>query len=318
MAYTILLGIFGVPFESTGHFFMLFLGMLLLQGAVASLVLFLIFMIPIVFIPPITVTFVVMNVIAIFSPVELMPSFYRWVYAMPFLNGVQVSRYILMGSYNRLSYNLPILFAWILVPLTFLPFAIARQKRLLMDAVGVHMRRQYPYHHSAQYPDVDNHYYRERQGHGQDNSKDASADNPVRRGRVHHSTQRSRLARRGYHDDDTDQEYNRGSDDDHGRDDAYTSESGSYSESEKNESRNKESHHTSRTTAQTIGSLNPRPLGDGPSPSAPPESQVFDTQYHYPERYAVDQDQSIIEMPKLSRHPYASELVRPPTPDEVK
>ncbi|KAF9134467.1 hypothetical protein BGW39_006927 [Mortierella sp. 14UC] len=318
MAYTILLGIFGVPFESAGQFFALFLGMLLLQGAVASLVLFLIFMIPVVFIPPITVTFVVMNVIAVFSPVELMPSFYQWVYAMPFLNGVQISRYILMGSYNRLSYNLPILFAWILVPLTFLPFAIARQKRLLMDAIAVHVRERHPYRHAVHYSDSDSHYYCDGQDYDQDDLEDARGDKPVKRGRLNHGAQRPHSARNGHRDEDTDQEYNRGSDGDHGRNDTSTSESGSSSENEEDEGRNKEGYHTSRATAQMIGSLNPRPLGDGPSPSAPPESQVFDTQYHDPERHVVDQDRSIIEMPKLSRHPYASELVRPPTPDEVK
>jgi hypothetical protein len=67
-----------------------------------------------------------------------------------------------------------------------------------------------------------------------------------------------------------------------------------------------------------MGSLNPRPLGNGPLPSAPPESQVFDTPYHLTERQVVDQDRSVIEMPKLNRQPYASELVRPQTPDEVK
>ncbi|KAF9906197.1 hypothetical protein EC991_000909 [Linnemannia zychae] len=317
MAYTILLGIFGVPFESAGHFFTLFLGMLLLQGAVASLVLFLIFMIPVVFIPPITVTFVVMNVIAVFSPVELMPSFYRWVYAMPFLNGVQISRYVLMGSYNRLSYNLPILFAWILVPLIFLPFAIARQKRLLMDAIAVHARVRHPYRHALHYSDSDSYYYRDGQDYDQGDLEDVPGDKSVKRGRVNHGAQRPRSACNEHRGDDADQEHSHSSDDDHGGDNASTSESGSSSESEQDEGRSKGGYHTSRTTAQMIGSFNPRPLGDGPSPSAPPESQVFDTQYH-PERHVVDQDRSIIEMPKLSRHPYASELVRPPTPDEVK
>ncbi|KAF9984809.1 hypothetical protein BGZ65_012539, partial [Modicella reniformis] len=137
MAYTVLLWGFGVPFESAGQFIFLFMGMLLLQSAVASLVLFLVFLIPVVFIPLITITFMVMNVIAVFHPVELMPLFYRWVYAMPFLNAVQLARYVLMGSYNQLAYNLPILFAWVLVPLTLLPFAITRQKRLMMEVLAL-------------------------------------------------------------------------------------------------------------------------------------------------------------------------------------
>ncbi|KAF9164549.1 hypothetical protein BGX20_000901, partial [Mortierella sp. AD010] len=133
MTYTLLLLIFGVPFDSAGQFISLFLSMLLLQAAVASLVLFLIFLIPVTFIPLFTITFVVMNVIAVFNPVELMPRFYRWVYAMPFLNAVQMARFVLMGSYNRLVYNITILLAWILVPITLLPFAITRQKRLMME-----------------------------------------------------------------------------------------------------------------------------------------------------------------------------------------
>ncbi|KAG0024944.1 hypothetical protein BGZ82_010297 [Podila clonocystis] len=135
MAYSILLLSFGVPFKDGAQFLSLFGGMLLLQLAVSSMVLFLIFMIPVVYIPTITITFVILNVIAVFNPVELMPKFYRWVYAMPFLNAVQIARYVLMGSYNRLHYNLPILGVWILVPWVMLPFAIARQKRLAREGV---------------------------------------------------------------------------------------------------------------------------------------------------------------------------------------
>ncbi|KAG0330888.1 hypothetical protein BG000_011384 [Podila horticola] len=134
MAYSILLLSFGVPFkDGVPQFLSLFGGMLLLQLAVSSMVLFLIFLIPVVYIPTITITFVILNVIAVFNPVELMPKFYRWVYAMPFLNAVQIARYVLMGSYNRLHYNLPILGVWILVPWAMLPFAIARQKRLARE-----------------------------------------------------------------------------------------------------------------------------------------------------------------------------------------
>ncbi|KAF9390152.1 hypothetical protein CPC16_005300 [Podila verticillata] len=136
MAYSILLLSFGVPFkDGASQFLSLFGGMLLLQLAVSSMVLFLIFLIPVVYIPTITITFVILNVIAVFNPVELMPKFYRWVYAMPFLNAVQIARYVLMGSYNRLHFNLPILGVWILVPWVMLPFAIARQKRLAREGM---------------------------------------------------------------------------------------------------------------------------------------------------------------------------------------
>lgn len=136
MTYSILLLSFGVPFkDGATQFLSLFGGMLLLQLAVSSMVLFLIFLIPVVYIPTITITFVILNVIAVFNPVELMPKFYRWVYAMPFLNAVQIARYVLMGSYNRLQFNLPILGVWILVPWVMLPFAIARQKRLARESM---------------------------------------------------------------------------------------------------------------------------------------------------------------------------------------
>ncbi|KAG0073160.1 hypothetical protein BGZ89_010809 [Linnemannia elongata] len=134
LCYSLLLLTFGVPFAGGApQFFSLFGGMLLLQCAVASMVLFLIYLIPVVFIPGFTITFVIFNVIAVFNPVELMPVFYKWVYAMPFLNAVQIARYVLMGSYNRLRYNIPILSAWILFPIILMPFAISRQKRVARE-----------------------------------------------------------------------------------------------------------------------------------------------------------------------------------------
>ncbi|KAF9291089.1 hypothetical protein BGZ68_005185 [Mortierella alpina] len=138
MTYSILLLAFGVPFPNgASQFLSLFAGMLLLQCAVASMVLFLIYLIPVVFIPSITITFVILNVIAVFNPVELMPTFYRWVYAMPFLNAVQISRYVLMGSYNRLKYNVSILAIWTLIPLMLLPLAILRQKRMVQELEAI-------------------------------------------------------------------------------------------------------------------------------------------------------------------------------------
>ncbi|KAF9175529.1 hypothetical protein BGX21_000719 [Mortierella sp. AD011] len=135
MAYSALLPTFGVPFpDGVPQFFKLFGGMLLLQCSVSAMVLFLIFLIPVVYIPTFTITFVILNVIAVFNPTQLMPGFYRWVYAMPFLNAVQIARFVLMGSYNRLQYNIPVLCAWIMIPIILMPFAIARQKRLAKEA----------------------------------------------------------------------------------------------------------------------------------------------------------------------------------------
>ncbi|KAI1314543.1 hypothetical protein EDD11_002018 [Mortierella claussenii] len=134
MAYSVLLLTFGVPFPNGApQFLSLFGGMLLLQCAVAAMVLFLIHLIPVVYIPSFTITFVILNMIAVFNPVELMPKFYRWVYAMPFLNAVQVARFVLMGSFNRLQYNLAVLGTWILIPLVLLPVAILRQKRIARE-----------------------------------------------------------------------------------------------------------------------------------------------------------------------------------------
>ncbi|KAF9436871.1 hypothetical protein BGZ76_002713 [Entomortierella beljakovae] len=133
--YSVLLLAFGVPFDGgVTQFIKMFAGMLMLQCSVAAMVLFLIFLIPVVYIPTITITFVILNVIAVFNPVELTPMVYRWVYAMPFLNAVQIARFVLMGSYNRLTYNIPILTAWILLPIILLPFAIKKQKRLAKEA----------------------------------------------------------------------------------------------------------------------------------------------------------------------------------------
>ncbi|KAG0050236.1 hypothetical protein BGZ83_005008 [Gryganskiella cystojenkinii] len=133
MAYSLLLLAFGVPFDSASQFLSLFAGMLLLQCSVASMVIFLIYLIPVMFIPSFTITFVILNVIAVFNPVELMPAFYRWVYAMPFLNAVQIARFVLMGSFNRLRFNIPILLVWVLIPIVLLPFAISRQKRVARE-----------------------------------------------------------------------------------------------------------------------------------------------------------------------------------------
>ncbi|KAF9995926.1 hypothetical protein BGZ65_008464, partial [Modicella reniformis] len=61
-----------------------------------------------------------------------------WHYGTP----APMARYVLMGSYNRLVYNLPILFAWGLVLLTLLPFAITPQKRLMMEDLALEGRER--------------------------------------------------------------------------------------------------------------------------------------------------------------------------------
>ncbi|KAG0210566.1 hypothetical protein BGX28_009202 [Mortierella sp. GBA30] len=173
MAYSILLLAFGVPFpDGVTQFLSLFAGMLMLQCAVASMVLFLIYLIPVVFIPSITITFVVLNVIAVFNPVELMAPFYRWVYAMPFLNAVQIARYVLMGSYNRLQYNLPILAAWIMIPIALLPFAIMRRKRISRElAIQEHDEEEEKEMETEERRRVDPKFHRMEKGYHQPRSQ---------------------------------------------------------------------------------------------------------------------------------------------------
>ncbi|KAG0046666.1 hypothetical protein BGZ83_008195, partial [Gryganskiella cystojenkinii] len=341
MAYTILLLIFGVPFQSGSQFMSLFAGMLLLQSAVASLVLFLIFLIPVMFIPFFTITFVVMNVIAVFNPVELMPGFYRWVYAMPFLNAVQIARYTLMGSYNRLIYNIPILFAWILVPLTLLPFAIARQKRLRMEVMEAEVeqrrhqmmmrashqqRHRHRHHqdHESYDEEYDDYYFNEkavdgfskRVGGSRRRSQESEATRPHRNNSSHPYQHHNTLRRRDLSSDEdrTEDEGDNYYDDEDGEDDDG-SEQGL--------------HAAIQAAAHRIRPLNTRMLSEGPIPipSAPPESQIFRQQ---PRDVVMEQQQpTFLEMPRLNRHPYASELVsasyaasgpseRPSTPNEVK
>ncbi|KAF9351398.1 hypothetical protein BGX26_010586 [Mortierella sp. AD094] len=326
MTYTILLLIFGVPFSSAGQFISLFLGMLLLQAAVASLVLFLIFLIPVTFIPIFTITFVVMNVIAVFNPVELMPGFYRWVYAMPFLNAVQMARFVLMGSYNRLGYNITILFAWILVPITLLPFAIIRQKRLMAEIMEIEEYERRQYRQKG--------YTSDKQGgyrHNVDKDYDAAwtndSDKAIKRGRRSEEVDRRRPSRsRHYRNEDlskTDQYYNSGDENSeaefkhrrHNRRRNYNRRDNGSEDGEDNYDNDDEYTDTdddggrraAANASRLIRPLNPRTISTGAVPSAPPESQVFDTL-----------NRPFVEMPKLSRHPYASELARPPTPDEIK
>ncbi|KAI1321296.1 hypothetical protein EDD11_006632 [Mortierella claussenii] len=312
---------------SAGQFMSLFMGMLLLQSAVASLVLFLIFLIPVVFIPLVTITFVVMNVIAVFNPVDLMPTFYRWVYAMPFLNAVQMARYVLMGSYNRLNYNLPILFAWIIVPITLLPFAIARQKRLMMEIMEPEeQERQQRYHadkersygryaDSGQEEDYydrydDDAYYCGDKSMRHDHRRRSREFERFRSGRSKHHY-RGRYQADEYamsHDQDEDIMDGEGSDDDGEEDRSDGREDSSYDRIG--------ALNASRLIRPP---LNSRAIGGGVvSPSAPPESQIFDLHNRAAGR-DQDNNRSYIEMPKLSRHPYASELVQAQsTPDEVK
>ncbi|KAI7832482.1 hypothetical protein BC939DRAFT_104866 [Gamsiella multidivaricata] len=337
MVYSITLRIFGVLFESAGQFLSLFMGMLLLQAAVASLILFLIFLIPVRYIPVITVTFVVMNMIAIFHPVELMPPFYRWVYAMPFLNAVQMARFVLTGSYNRLVYNLPILFAWILVPLTLLPFAIARQKRLMMEILELEEqdRRQ---SQQRYYSDKDTglRYYTGEDDDDDDDVYDYRSEKAGRYSRKSRESERRR-ARSSTRHRGLEQKKN-------SSEDGLEGEDVSESRNERRQRRRRRNHRSGSNgdsddrgddseensqglsqegsvakAARLIRPLNPRTLSSGAVPSAPPESQMFSTHHGTVGRTpSGEQNRSLFEMPKLSRHPYAAELVRPQTPAEVK
>ncbi|KAF9427843.1 hypothetical protein BGZ94_004027 [Podila epigama] len=368
VAYTALLGLFGVPFDSIGQFMSLFGSMFLLQAAVASLVLFLIFLIPVTYISPFTVTFVVMNVIAVFNPVDLMPAFYRWVYAMPFLNAVQMARYILMGSYKRLEFNLPILFAWIIVPMTLLPFAIARQKRMLkevqdldrqqsgMEMDAYHCQQQ---QHSWQCLEGCLHQQQQRRRQGA-TSSDREKDTSCTTGDVHDSivsTQKQRKRARGQmcsshkqasessasswdsreHDassygnsdldvDDRDIVDSDACDDNTAWNDVASSTEETYKNGGGRDCLNsyhKSMHHSFPAHPPVVlHNLEGRLQTSTTAPSAPPEAQVFgtvcgdggvfratDVQLHD----GASTIRPIIDIPNLQRHPYASELLSPPS-----
>ncbi|KAF9113282.1 hypothetical protein BGX27_001874 [Mortierella sp. AM989] len=320
MTYTVLLRIFGVPFNSASQFMSLFMGMVLLQAAVASLVLFLIFLIPVTFIPMITITFVVMNVIAVFNPVELMPGFYRWVYAMPFLNAVQMARYVLMGSYNRMSYNVPILFAWIVIPITLLPFAITRQKRLMAEIMEIEEFERRQRHQKGYDFDKESSHRQYMEERDDEIAVKYVGDKAKKRGKRSKEVESRRSTRsRNYRDGDPSEnnQYSQSGDDDpktdlkhHRHDHRRISESDDDNRDNNSDYLDTDDdggHRAAANTARLIQPLNPRTISSGAIPSAPPESQVFDTL-----------NRSYIEMPKLNRHPYASELARSQTPDEVK
>ncbi|KAF9358771.1 hypothetical protein BGX34_008776 [Mortierella sp. NVP85] len=352
MVYSVVLRVFGVPFTSAGQFATLFLGMFLLQAAVASLVLFLVFLIPVMLIPAITITFVVMNVIAVFHPVELMPPFYRWAYAMPFLNAVQLARYVLNGSYNRLEYNLPILFAWIVVPIVLLPMAISRQKRLLMEVVasakGGQLRCRYcsSGHGGDGEGDGDEsggsgccrekekmYRDRKRQDVGACGHRTQGVDSK-RRDRSSEIEDLSLYAmdgegdategcyccyrRRGRHHRARDQ--NDGMDHHHLN---STDEDPSVEEDDLEDEAMIKHNAEVMMAAQQIRSLHrPGMLESEAAPSAPPEPQVLEASRYRQDsrrrRPSEEYQRSLIEMPQLTRHPYASELVNLQTPDEVK
>ncbi|KAF9952396.1 hypothetical protein BGZ72_006323 [Mortierella alpina] len=321
MTYSVLLRLFGVPFESAGQFVALFFAMLLLQSAVASLVLFLIFMIPVTLIPIITTTFVVMNVIAVFHPVELMPPFYRWVYAMPFLNAVQTVRYVLLDSYNRLVYNLPILFAWVMVPITLLPFAITRQKRLLMEVMDQERRQQQQQQERRGYSKRRRLY---RDGWHNSETQGNSAFNKEGSDGRSRSRSRSKSTRRR-HGRYSEQSINDGREE---SDDYDTSESGydqphaewadTHSGAEDRGSVDDDPELYDTRIVYVDRPRNAPTRISGVSPSAPPECLVFDTHRRLAGEGLHGPDRTFIEMPRLNRHPYAAELVRSQTLSEVK
>ena len=339
MVYSVILRIFGVPFTSAGQFVALFLGMFLLQAAVASLVLFLVFLIPVMLIPAITITFVVMNVIAVFHPVELMPPFYRWAYAMPFLNAVQLARYVLNGSYNRLGYNLPVLFAWIVVPLVLLPMAISRQKRLLMEVVASAKGGQFRCRYCSSSGGDESGgsgWCREKEKMDRDRKRqdDCECDHGTqavdfkRRDRSSEIEDLSQYAMDG-EGDTTEGCYccyrrrggrARNQSDDMDRHLNSTDEDPSEEDNDLEDEAMIKNNAEVMMAAQQIRSLHrPGMLESEAAPSAPPEPQVLEaSRYRQHRRPSEEYQRSLIEMPQLTRHPYASELVNAQTPDEVK
>lgn len=82
------------------------------------------------FIPFFMILWIISNVSVCFLPIEVLPSVYRYGYAMPFYNVGRGVRAVLFGTKNDLGLNFGILIAWIAVSCIILPFSqiLARRR----------------------------------------------------------------------------------------------------------------------------------------------------------------------------------------------
>ncbi|KAG5641496.1 hypothetical protein DXG03_005093, partial [Asterophora parasitica] len=73
------------------------------------------------FIPYFMILWIIINVSVCVFPIEVMPIFFRYGYAMPFFNVSQAVRTIVFGTRNRVGENFGILIAWIIISCISLP-----------------------------------------------------------------------------------------------------------------------------------------------------------------------------------------------------
>ncbi|KJA21331.1 hypothetical protein HYPSUDRAFT_42197 [Hypholoma sublateritium FD-334 SS-4] len=111
---------FSHKFGSSGFlvFWMLnYVGMLALGLALESLITLL----TVKFIPFFMLTWIITNVSVCTFPIEVLPNFYRYGYAMPFYNVSRAMRTIVFGTKNRVGFSFGILVVWISVSCITLP-----------------------------------------------------------------------------------------------------------------------------------------------------------------------------------------------------
>jgi uncharacterized phage infection (PIP) family protein YhgE len=81
--------------------------------------------------------FLILNLVSSGSitPLELMPSFFRVAYGLPFYNAVAGTRTILFGSYDHLGRNVGVMFAWVAFIYATAANAAVRETRKLRASV---------------------------------------------------------------------------------------------------------------------------------------------------------------------------------------
>ncbi|KAL1747066.1 hypothetical protein HDZ31DRAFT_32713 [Schizophyllum fasciatum] len=124
LLYSLLSKAFQVPFDrkygDSGFvlFWMInFIGMLCLGLSLEAMITLL----TIRFMPFFMILWIISNVSVCFMPIEVMPKFYHYGYAMPFYNVSHTVRSILFGTKNTLGLNFGVLIAWIAISCITLP-----------------------------------------------------------------------------------------------------------------------------------------------------------------------------------------------------
>ncbi|KAL1756270.1 hypothetical protein FB107DRAFT_290241 [Schizophyllum commune] len=124
LLYSLLSKAFQVPFDrkygDAGFvlFWMInFVGMLCLGLSLEAMITLL----TIRFMPFFMILWIITNVSVCFMPIEVLPKFYHYGYAMPFYNVSHTVRSIVFGSKNTLGLNFGVLVAWIVISCITLP-----------------------------------------------------------------------------------------------------------------------------------------------------------------------------------------------------